>query len=104
MMEFNILFFLPGSLPFSSNLLKNLQVFLFPLKQPDRHDVFFLADHKYLEKQNIWVSKQDKRTRFQIALNKATHAGNLSEEKAQTPEEIAQLKKTLCEIGHRGAY
>ena len=29
--------FLANFVPFSSNLLKNLQVFLFTLKQPDRH-------------------------------------------------------------------
>ena len=29
--------FLAGFVLFSSNLLKNLQVFLFHLKQPDRH-------------------------------------------------------------------
>jgi hypothetical protein len=33
----NVVTFLAGFVPFSSNLLKNLQVFLFPLKHPDRH-------------------------------------------------------------------
>ncbi len=33
--------FLAGFVPFSSNLLKNLQVFLFPLKHPDRHIATF---------------------------------------------------------------
>jgi len=32
-----VMTFLAGFVLFSSNILKNRQVFLFPLKQPDRH-------------------------------------------------------------------
>ncbi len=58
--------------------VSNVLGWFFYRDNPDVN-VIFSADHECREKQNNWISKQDLRTRFQIALNQDTHSDCLIE-------------------------
>jgi hypothetical protein len=58
--------------------VSNILGWFFYRDNPD-FNVIFSADHKCRGKQNNWISKQDLRTRFQLALTQDTHSDCLIE-------------------------